>query len=132
MNENKKIPYEDFEKVELRAGKILSAEKVPNTDKLLRLMVDFGEYVAKTDGSNISIPTPRQIVSGISIYFPDPAVLVGRLCMFATNIEPRTLRGLQSDGMILALSTPSGVFSLLEPSPVDSSRGTILPGTKAK
>ncbi|MDD5068095.1 MAG: hypothetical protein PHS53_01860 [Candidatus Pacebacteria bacterium] len=109
-----KISYDDFAKVEIRAGKILSAEKIPDTDKLLKLMVDFAEG------------TPRQIVSGISAYFPDPAVLVGKTCMFVTNLEPRTIKGFESNGMLFAISTPEGVFSLLEP------KEGIVPGTKAK
>ena len=111
---NPKISYDDFAKVEIRAGKILSAEKIPDTDKLLKLSVDFAEGM------------PRQIISGISAYFPDPAVLVGKTCMFVTNLEPRTIRGFESNGMLFAVSTPEGVFSLLEP------REGISPGTKAK
>ncbi len=108
------ISYDDFLKVEIRAGKILSAEKIPETDKLLKLMVDFAEA------------TPRQIVSGISAYFPDPATLVGKVCMFVTNLEPRTIKGFESNGMLFALSTPEGKFSLLEPN------SEIPQGTKAK
>jgi methionyl-tRNA synthetase len=67
----------------------------------LRLSVDFGEE------------TPRQIVSGISEYFPDTQVLVGKKCAFATNLEPRTIKGLESQGMILAVSGEN-FFSLLE------------------
>ena len=118
-----KITYDDFAKVEIKAGKILSAEKIPDTDKLLKLSVDFAETA------------PRQIVSGISMYFPDPAVLVGRTAMFVTNLEPRKIRGYESNGMLFAVSTlPSGdgtdgtggAFSLLEPG-----QG-IPPGTRAK
>jgi methionyl-tRNA synthetase len=108
------ISYEDFAKVEIKAGKIISAEKISDTDKLLKLMVDFAEE------------KPRQIVSGISLYFPDPAVLVGKTCMFVTNLEPRTIKGFESNGMLFALSTPEGNFSLLEPN------STIPAGTKAK
>jgi methionyl-tRNA synthetase len=108
------ISYEDFAKVEIKAGKIISAEKISDTDKLLKLMVDFAEE------------KPRQIVSGISLYFPDPAVLVGKTCMFVTNLEPRTIKGFESNGMLFALSTPEGNFSLLEPN------STIPVGTKAK
>ncbi|MES3031491.1 MAG: hypothetical protein V4697_03720 [Patescibacteria group bacterium] len=108
------ISYDDFAKVEIRAGKILSAEKIPDTDKLLKLSVDFAEE------------KPRQIVSGISMYFPDPAVLVGKTCMFVANLEPRMIRGHESNGMLFAVSTPEGAFSLLEPA------STIPPGTKAK
>jgi methionyl-tRNA synthetase len=131
MNETPKISYDDFAKVEIRAGKIISAEKIPDTDKLLKLMVDFAEYEAVAEGKK-SIPKPRQIVSGIAMYFPNPAVLVGRTCMFVTNLEPRMIRGHESNGMLFAVSTPEGAFSLLEPSPIDPSKGAIPPGTRAK
>lgn len=134
------ISYDDFKKVEIRAGKILSAEKVANADKLLRLTVDFDEKTEVVNPPTVEggLPTKtitpkiRQIVSGISAYFPDPAVLVGKTCMFVTNLETRVIRGLESQGMILAVSTPAteanplGNFSLLEPNQ------SILPGTCAK
>jgi len=97
------ISIEDFKKVDIVVGKILSAEKIPETDKLLKLSVDLGESV------------PRQIVSGISLYFPDCSILVGKKCMFVANLEPRIIRGIESQGMILAVSTEDGEFSLLEP-----------------
>jgi methionyl-tRNA synthetase len=97
------IKLEDFKKVDIAVGKILSAEKVPDTDKLLKLSVDLGE------------PTPRQIVSGIALYFPDCSVLVGKKCMFVANLEPRIIRDIESQGMILAVSTEDNKFSLLEP-----------------
>jgi methionyl-tRNA synthetase len=96
------INIDDFAKIELRVGKILTAEKVPETDKLLRLTVDFGEE------------TSRQIVSGIALYFPDPLALIGTKCAFCTNLEPRTIKGLESQGMIMAVSAPDGQFSLLK------------------
>jgi methionine--tRNA ligase beta chain len=113
------ISYDDFKKIEIRAGKILSAEKIPDTDKLLKLSVDLGE---KNEAGESA---PRQIVSGISVYFPDPAVLVGRTCMFVANLEPRTIRGFESNGMIFAVSDAAGHFSLLEPS------GEMTPGALA-
>ncbi len=145
------ITYEDFKKVEIKAGKILSAEKIPNTDKLLKLLVDFGEkkevsseiglsssaQTTVTTASVVSqdasvkpiektfVPAPRQIVSGIFAYFPDPAVLVGKTCMFVTNLEPRTIKGFQSNGMLFAVSDGAGNFSLLEPNQ------SIVPGTQA-
>jgi methionine--tRNA ligase beta chain len=97
------INIEDFKKVEITVGKILSAEKVPDTDKLLKLLVDFAEE------------KPRQIISGISLYFPDCNLLVGKKCMFVTNLEHRMIKGFQSEGMILAVSTDDNKFSLLEP-----------------
>lgn len=96
------ITFDDFLKVQIRAGKILSAEKIPDTDKLLRLSVDFAEA------------TPRQIVSGIAISFPDPSVIVGKTCMFVTNLAPRTIRGHESNGMILTVANDTGTLSLLE------------------
>lgn len=113
------ITYEEFKKIEIRAGKILSAEKIPDTDKLLKLSVDFAE---KDEAGNAK---PRQIVSGIAMHFPDPAVLVGKTCMFVANLAPRTIRGFESNGMLFAVSTPEGGFSLLEPN------ATIPPGTCA-
>jgi len=98
------INIEEFKKVDIVVGKILSAEKIIDTDKLLKLEVDLAEE------------KPRQIVSGIAPYFPDISVLVGKKCMFVANLEPRVIRGFESQGMILAVSTESGGFSLLEPS----------------
>ena len=108
------INIEDLKKIDIVVGKILSAEKVPDTDKLLKLSVDLGEA------------TPRQIVSGISLYFPDCSVLVGKKCMFVANLEPRMIRGFESQGMILAVSTEDGKFSLLEPN------NEIPAGTRAR
>lgn len=108
------ISYDDFKKIEVTAGKILSAEKIPDTDKLLKLSVDFKEEA------------PRQIVSGIAMYFPNEQELVGRTAMFVTNLEPRMIRGYESNGMLFALSDEEGHFSLLEPN------DTIAPGTKAR
>jgi methionyl-tRNA synthetase len=107
------INYDDFAKVEIKVGKILSAEKVPETDKLLKLMVDMGEEV------------PRQIVSGIAMHFPDPQTLVGRKTMFVANLEPRTIKGLESNGMLFAISSGEAfsLFEVAEDIPV---------GTKAK
>lgn len=111
--ESEKISYDDFAKVEISLGTIRSVEVVPDADKLLRLEVDFGEE------------TPRQILSGIREYYEDPQILVGKQCPFITNLAPRTIRGLESNGMILAGNTEE-VFSLLHPS-------TILPnGTRLK
>lgn len=115
MNEeNEKINIEDFKKVEITVGQILSVEKVPETDKLLKLEVNFAEK------------ENRQIISGIAEYFPDFSVLINKKCMFITNLKPRKIKGLESNGMILALSTEDGKFSLLEPNP------EIPIGTKAK
>lgn len=105
------ISIEEFKKIEISVGEILSVEKVPDTDKLLKLSVDFAEE------------KPRQIVSGIAGFFSDINVLVGKKCMFVTNLEPRVIRGLESNGMLFAVSTEDGKFSLLEPN-ADIPKGT--------
>lgn len=98
-----KISIDEFKKIEIKVGKILSVEIVPDADKLLRLSVDFAEG------------EPRQILSGIRAYFEDPQSLVGKKCPFVTNLEPRIIRGLESNGMILAVSDKDGAgFSLFD------------------
>lgn len=98
-----KISYDDFVKVEISLGTILSVEVLPDADKLLKLEVDLGEDM------------PRQILSGIREYFDDPQALVGKQCPFVTNLTPRTIRGFESNGMILAANTEEA-FALLHPS----------------
>ncbi len=103
------INIDDFKKVEIKIGEILTAEKVEGADKLIRFTVDFKEEA------------PRQILSGIAIHFPDPQTLVGKKFPFVTNLEPRTIRGFESNGMIMAVSDTEGNFSLIEPtSPIAS------------
>jgi methionyl-tRNA synthetase len=101
------INYDDFAKLEIKIGTITAVEVVPEADKLLKLTVDLGEE------------TPRQIISGIREFFADPQELVGRQCPFLANLAPRTIRGFESQGMILAASTDD-TFALLHP-------GTELP-----
>lgn len=84
------ISIDDFAKVDVRVGTVLSAERVPETDKLLRLMVDLGEAA------------PRQIVSGIAAY-TEPEALVGRQLCFVSNLAPRKIKGLESNGMLFAV-----------------------------
>lgn len=105
------ISYEDFAKLDIRIGTITAAEVVEDADKLLRLTVDLGEE------------EQRQIVSGIREYFSDPAELIGRQCPFVANLEPRTIRGLESQGMIMA-ALSGDTFALLNP------HVTLPPGTK--
>ncbi len=88
-----KINYDDFKKVEMKVGKILSAEPISGSDKLYKLSVDFAEG------------EPRQILSGIAHYFPDNQVLIGKKVAFVTNLEPRPLMGMMSNGMILAVKS---------------------------
>ncbi len=97
------ITYDTFAKLDIALGTILSVEYIEGADKLLKLMVDVGEE------------NPRQILSGIREYFEDVQILVGKQCPFLINLEPRVIRGLESQGMILA-SDHDDVFALLEPS----------------
>ncbi|MEK7144476.1 MAG: hypothetical protein AAB794_01275 [Patescibacteria group bacterium] len=101
--QKEKISIEEFSKIEVKIGTVRSAERVPETDKLLRLMVDFNE-----DGG------PRQIISGIAAYVSEPESLVGRQLAFVTNLEPRTIRGLESNGMLFAVGAHE-TFAFLTP-----------------
>ena len=121
------ISLDEFKKVEITVGKIVSAEKIMDTDKLLKLTVDFGVKAIPAPAAGAGAGSDiRQIISGIALHFPDPVVLVGKQCMFVTNLEPRTIKGFESNGMLLAVSTDDGKFSLLLPS------NDIPPGARAR
>jgi len=107
------ISIDDFKKIEIKIGEILESEKVEDTDKLLKLSVNFGEE------------KPRQIISGIATYFGNPKDIIGKKCAFVANLEPRVIKGLESQGMILAVSGDD-FFSLLEVSQ------NVLPGSSIK
>jgi len=83
------ITIDDFAKVEMRVGQILTAERIPKADKLLRFTIDVGEA------------EPRQILAGIAQYY-EPEKLVGRKVIVVANLAPRKMRGLESQGMVLA------------------------------
>ncbi|HET6890140.1 MAG TPA: methionine--tRNA ligase [Pyrinomonadaceae bacterium] len=85
------IDITDFAKVELRAGEVLTAERIPKADKLLLLTVDIGE------------PKPRQILAGIAEHY-EPNQMIGRKIAVVANLKPRKLRGYESQGMLLAAS----------------------------
>ncbi len=104
------ISYDEFKKVEVRAGKILSTERIEGSDKLLKLSVDLGE---KTEEGGVK---PRQILSGILKYFPEPEVLVGKTTLFVANLAPREMMGLSSEGMLFAIGGKDEVpFTLITP-----------------
>ena len=108
-----KIAIDEFNKIEVKIGTVRSAERVPETDKLLRLTVDFGE-----EGG------PRQIISGIAVYIVEPETLVDRQLALVTNLEPRTIRGLESNGMLFAVGADDS-FAFLVPD------RAVPPGTSA-
>lgn len=127
------ISFEDFVKLEIKIGKILSAERVEGSDKLLKLLVDFGVEAKPTNlvgkesedakeqgeekgeekeqGEEVEVKAPeritRQIIAGIAQYYA-PEALVGKECPFAYNLAPRMLKGLESQGMILCPSGENG------------------------
>ncbi len=90
-----RIAIDDFVKVDMRVGQVLSAEPVKGADKLLHLKVDIGE------------PQPRTIVAGIAEAYP-PEQLIGRKVVIVANLQPRKLRGIESNGMIVAGSIEGG------------------------
>jgi methionyl-tRNA synthetase len=107
-----KISIDEFAKVDLRVGLVLSAERVKGADKLLHMQVDLGEA------------TPRSIVAGIAEAYT-PEQMVGRKVVIVANLQPRKLRGLVSDGMILA-ATPEGGPPVLVTPAADVPPGTRL------
>jgi|SRR3989344_3818217 len=96
------IPYSDFEKLDLKVGKILEVKDHPNADKLYILTVDLAEE------------KPRQILAGLRPYYKKEE-LKNKKAIFITNLEPRKIRGLESNGMILAADNTKGKVIFLTP-----------------
>jgi len=92
------VTYEEFCKVDLRMGEVLEAERVPKSDKLLKLQVDFGPL------------GKRQILAGVGKSY-EPHTLVGLRLLFVVNLPPRKMMGLESHGMLLAAGEPPTVIS---------------------
>ncbi len=88
------VTYDDFAKLDLRVATILAAEPHPNADRLVKLQIDLGGET-------------RQICAGIKAYY-EPATLVGKQIVVVANLEPRTIRGEVSNGMLLAASARDG------------------------
>jgi len=106
------INIDDFAKIDIKIGTIIATELVPDTDKLIKCTVDFGEE------------EPRIIVSGIA-ELRNYEELVGKQLPYITNLAPRTIRGVESNGMLLAVGEGEN-FALLHPDV------TVLPGTSGK
>jgi len=107
------IQYDDFAKLDIRIGTVVAAELVPETDKLIKCTVDFGEELGQ-----------RTIVSGIA-QWKKPEELVGRQFPYIVNLAPRMLRGVESQGMLLAVSDEEGVALI-------SAERIVPKGTKLK
>ena len=104
------IHIDEFRKIELRVGVVKSAEAHPNADKLLVLKVDLGSE-------------ERQIVAGIRAHY-QPEELVGKQVVVVANLETATLRGMESQGMVLAVSSDDGRVVILTP------EKSVNPGAK--
>jgi methionyl-tRNA synthetase len=107
-----KITIDEFAKVELRVAQVVSAERVKKADKLLLLTVDAGEA------------EPRTLIAGIAAAYT-PEELIGRKVVIVANLQPRKLRGIQSNGMIVAATPKDGKPVLVTPS-ADVPVGTRL------
>jgi methionine--tRNA ligase beta chain len=112
------INFEEFQKIELRAAKVVGAERVEGSEKLIKLTLDAGD---KNESGEF---VPRQVVAGIGKVY-DPANLAGREIIIVANLEPRKLMGLESQGMLLAASDENGPVVLVPDKEVP-------PGTKIR
>jgi methionyl-tRNA synthetase len=106
------IQFDDFTKLDIRVGKVLECQKVPKADKLLQFKIDDG-----LGG--------RTIISGIAEYY-NPADLIGKNVCFIANLEPRKLKGIESQGMILSAENADGTLAIIQPTK------EILPGSEVK
>lgn len=96
------VSFEDFQKMDIRVGTVLDCQKVPKADKLLQFRI--------ADGLE-----ERTILSGIAAYYPNPEELIGTQVCFIANFEPRKLRGIFSEGMILSAEDADGKLVLIQP-----------------
>ena len=103
------VNYEEFKKMDIRIGTIKEVESVPETDKLLRCQVDFNE---RDEEGNIKL---RQIISGIHEYYPDINILINKQVLYIVNLEPRIIKGFESNGMLMAMDGTDGKPVLLVP-----------------
>ncbi|MDE2026140.1 MAG: hypothetical protein KGJ07_06605 [Patescibacteria group bacterium] len=129
------ITIDDFGKVEIRVGTVLSAEPAEGADKLLRIVFDFGPLSENEQSEIVLLPEltqtypgrhVRQIMSAIRPFFADPQVLVGKQICVLTNLEPRKFRGFESQGMLMAVGdAETGITFITPEKPVE-------PGMKVK
>lgn len=106
------LTIEEFRRVDLRVGTVVAAENHPNADRLLVLRVDLGGE-------------ERQIVAGIRSHY-SPEQLVGRQIVVVANLQPATLRGVESQGMLLAASDDQGELAIL------TTERRVQPGARVK
>ena len=115
------VTYDEFKKMDIRIGTIRHIEEIEGADKLLKFLIQFTEEL-KTEDFTMEdgrVVPVRQILSGIREYFPDYMTLVGKQALYIVNLEPRTIRGLESNGMLMAVGEGAPIF-LVPESPVES------------
>jgi methionine--tRNA ligase beta chain len=105
------ISFEEFQKIELKVAKIIEAEKIEKSEKLLKLIVDLGDE-------------RRQLVAGIAKYYK-PEDLIGKEIVVVANLEPKKLMGIESQGMLLAANADGKPVILIP-------EKEVPPGTKVK
>jgi len=106
------ISFDDFQKMDIRVGKIVEAQKVPKTDKLLHLKIDTG------------IDT-RTVVSGIAAFY-EPEKIVGQKVIILVNLAPRKIKGIESHGMILMAENSKGELSFVSPTKQETEEGSAV------
>jgi len=99
--EKPEITFEEFQKLDLRVGKITEANPIPNSKKLIKLVVDFGAE-------------KRQAVAGLLQYYK-PEELVGKKCVFILNLQKRVMAGVESQCMVLAADDAAGNVVVVQP-----------------
>jgi methionyl-tRNA synthetase len=100
-NDKPEIVYDDFAKIDLKVGTIVSAEKVEKADKLLKLQIELGTET-------------RTIVSGIALHY-QPEAIIGKQVVVVANLAPRKMRGIESNGMILMAEDKDGKLHFVSP-----------------
>ncbi len=106
------ITFDDFAKIKLRVGRVIEASEHPNADKLLVLKVDLGDE-------------QRQIVAGLKAFY-EPESLVGKNLLIVANLAPRKMRGLESQGMLLAASTDDHSQVIIATTDADIAPGSAV------
>lgn len=120
------VTYDEFKKMDIRIGTIRDIQEIEGADKLLKFLIQFTEELKTEDFemADGTIVPVRQILSGIREYYPDHSELIGKQVLYIVNLEPRTIRGLESNGMLMAVGDDAPIF-LIPESPVE-------PGSKVR
>jgi methionyl-tRNA synthetase len=112
------VTYEEFKKMDIRIGTIKKIELVADTDKLLRCQIDFNET------NEVGEPVLRQIISGIRESYPEYETLIGKQVLYIVNLEPRTIKGFESHGMLMAVGDDKPIFLVPQ--------SEVTPGSKVR